>query len=262
MGVDPLWEEYPDLSPYAYCLNNPVKLVDPDGMAWKSTMNEETNEYTGYEWIDPSQSYDENGILKQGLYEQAIFFSDNQTFNSNSAFNMGSSTATAYKSDGTTEAFDATTNPSDVEKYATVPAGMYEAKVGLHKNSYTALRMSDVGGNGRIELGQENPAFSDGRTYALGINIHKPGLNNKTGMTSDGKAISQGCLLIDRNRWSDFIGIFDTSEQKGNAIGVTVSRTLSTPTNMNVSKSRPNFPPYSAPVDNTRVVIPNIYIFQ
>jgi RHS repeat-associated protein len=31
MGVDPLWEEYPGVSPYVYCLNNPVKLVDPDG---------------------------------------------------------------------------------------------------------------------------------------------------------------------------------------------------------------------------------------
>jgi RHS repeat-associated protein len=32
MGVDPLWEEYPDLSPYAYCSNNPVNRIDPDGM--------------------------------------------------------------------------------------------------------------------------------------------------------------------------------------------------------------------------------------
>jgi RHS repeat-associated protein len=31
MGVDPLWEKYPGVSPYVYCLNNPVKLVDPDG---------------------------------------------------------------------------------------------------------------------------------------------------------------------------------------------------------------------------------------
>jgi len=30
-GVDPKWEEYPNITPYAYCLNNPVKLVDPDG---------------------------------------------------------------------------------------------------------------------------------------------------------------------------------------------------------------------------------------
>jgi RHS repeat-associated protein len=29
--VDPLWVKHPDVSPYAYVLNNPVRLVDPDG---------------------------------------------------------------------------------------------------------------------------------------------------------------------------------------------------------------------------------------
>ena len=29
--MDPLCEEYPDISPYAWCGNNPVKYVDPDG---------------------------------------------------------------------------------------------------------------------------------------------------------------------------------------------------------------------------------------
>jgi RHS repeat-associated protein len=30
-GIDPLQEKYPDISTYAYCANNPVKYVDPDG---------------------------------------------------------------------------------------------------------------------------------------------------------------------------------------------------------------------------------------
>src|SRR5690606_17352598 len=30
-GVDPLAKEYNWISPYAYCLNNPVKFIDPDG---------------------------------------------------------------------------------------------------------------------------------------------------------------------------------------------------------------------------------------
>ena len=33
-GVDPLWEKYPDFSPYNYCAGNPVKLVDEDGRDW------------------------------------------------------------------------------------------------------------------------------------------------------------------------------------------------------------------------------------
>ncbi|MDL2297213.1 hypothetical protein LJC37_04580 [Bacteroidales bacterium OttesenSCG-928-E04] len=31
LSVDPLARKYPSLSPYVYCANNPVKLVDPDG---------------------------------------------------------------------------------------------------------------------------------------------------------------------------------------------------------------------------------------
>ena len=33
MSVDPLCEKYYWISPYAFCLNNPVKFVDPDGKA-------------------------------------------------------------------------------------------------------------------------------------------------------------------------------------------------------------------------------------
>ena len=31
LSVDPLSDKYPNISPYAYCAWNPVKLVDPDG---------------------------------------------------------------------------------------------------------------------------------------------------------------------------------------------------------------------------------------
>ncbi len=33
LSVDPKWNNDPDKTPYNYCLNNPVKLVDPDGKA-------------------------------------------------------------------------------------------------------------------------------------------------------------------------------------------------------------------------------------
>lgn len=31
LSVDPLADKYPNISPYAYCAWNPIKLVDPDG---------------------------------------------------------------------------------------------------------------------------------------------------------------------------------------------------------------------------------------
>ena len=171
---------------------------------------------------------------------------------------MGSATAVVYLADGTKVEYDANTRPSDGDAYATVPEGRYEGKVGTHNGSYTALRTGDVGtqnfgpGNNTIELGYENPAYSDGRTYATGINIHKAGLNNKTGMTNSGSPISAGCSLIDRDNWSGFIGNFDTDAQRNNTISVSISRTYSTPLNFNVTTPTPP----TTRVDNTRVVIP------
>ncbi len=231
-------------------------------MAWKSTKDENTGNQTGYQWIPEDQSYNKDGTLKSGLYSQAIFFSENGTYDSGSDYNMGSSTAYVYKADGTIVTFDASTHPSDESDYPTVPAGLYEAKVGLHKGSYTALRMGDVGtanfGSNKIELGTENPAFDDGRTSASGINIHKPGINNKTGMTTSGKPISAGCSLIDRNSWGDFIGIFNSPDQRGNVISVTMSRTMASPSNTNVPAIMHfNFAPYIHQPDALRVAPPN-----
>jgi RHS repeat-associated protein len=34
LSVDPMSDKYPSMSPYVYCANNPVMLVDPDGRDW------------------------------------------------------------------------------------------------------------------------------------------------------------------------------------------------------------------------------------
>ena len=271
VSTDPLGETAPHITVYCYTANNPTILIDPDGKAWKPTKNEETGQNTGYEWINPAKSYDSKGKLLPGLYEQAIFFSNQgkngKTFNSKNRFNMGSSIATVYCRDGTTSEFEACTYPSNLDKYATVPEGMYEAKVGMHNGSsaqYKALRMSDIGttdfNSSSIELGKPNPSNSK-TTKACGINIHKPGLNNLTGMTSSNTPISEGCFLINRNSWSEFMGKFEASA----LISVTVSRSMSSPTNQNVIKSQMSrfkssriaMPPITMPVDALRVVNKN-----
>jgi hypothetical protein len=33
-GIDPLVEKYSNVGGYVYCLGNPIKLIDPDGMDW------------------------------------------------------------------------------------------------------------------------------------------------------------------------------------------------------------------------------------
>ena len=41
LSVDPMADKYPGVSPYTYCANNPVKLVDEDGRTWESPEDQE-----------------------------------------------------------------------------------------------------------------------------------------------------------------------------------------------------------------------------
>ncbi|MDR1348532.1 MAG: hypothetical protein LBJ63_08940 [Prevotellaceae bacterium] len=52
---DPLMEKYYSISPYAYCANNPLKFIDPNGMNYDWVQNMQTDEY---EWMDNVTYYE------------------------------------------------------------------------------------------------------------------------------------------------------------------------------------------------------------
>lgn len=227
-------EDFYNISPFSYCGGDPINRIVPDGKEWRIVFDDDN--IPEFEWVEHQKALDSKGNLLPNHYEQAILFIDEEgknSFNEKSDYNIGTSIAKVYKADGSTEQFDACTYPSDTSKYPTIPSGIYEAKVGKHKinspNGYLALRMSDVGTtdfySNSIELGEPNKAFPD-RTYAIGINIHKAGVENKTGKTKNGSAVSMGCLLIDRYNWKNFIKIFTTPQQKNNVVGIILLRLL------------------------------------
>ncbi len=43
LSVDPMSDKYASLSPYNYCVNNPIKLVDPNGEEWVVAADEATH---------------------------------------------------------------------------------------------------------------------------------------------------------------------------------------------------------------------------
>ena len=95
---DPLAEKYYDFSPYAYCAGDPVNLVDPEGLAWVPR-NGSSDDFAGFDWVDDETVIQENGQLPDGVYHQAIYFTDNGTFDGRTRRNMGSSIAVVYLAD-------------------------------------------------------------------------------------------------------------------------------------------------------------------
>lgn len=76
---DPLAEKYYDLSPYAFCNNNPINFVDPDGMDWYE------DDAGNAKWIDFSTEVhvDSTGREWKNIGPEYLFFNGQYLFTSN-----------------------------------------------------------------------------------------------------------------------------------------------------------------------------------
>ncbi len=74
LSVDPLADKYPGWNPYHYVYNNPVRLVDPDGMEaeWidngDGTWTAEKGDHAGTLAIDAGITYDQANAIIQAQY--------------------------------------------------------------------------------------------------------------------------------------------------------------------------------------------------
>jgi uncharacterized protein (TIGR02594 family) len=87
LSVDPMSDKYPNMTPYAYCANNPVILVDPDGMEWYENETGEVvwdknvtidNVPENCKYIGKTAEYCDNGNLYKGD-ENGLMTCYNQT---------------------------------------------------------------------------------------------------------------------------------------------------------------------------------------
>ena len=100
LSVDPMMDKYPSISPYAYCMWNPVKLVDPDG-------REVGDYYTrDGKWVGRDKWNDNKVYICDGKDDKGNFLNAQDLKITHSAFRKKAATvygeSSAYRYSGNT----------------------------------------------------------------------------------------------------------------------------------------------------------------
>ena len=165
--------------------------------------------YFSFEW-DPKNAFDAEGNLKEGYFKSTILFYEKNENIPKGEIKDLHAIARVFTSGGKTIDYDATTLPSHTDRYGIVKEGLYIAKKGEHKG-YPALNLYTTEGSRKIPAeGGYNP--KTGKSYLIGINIHKSGVKDYLGIDSRGNSISEGCFIIKRGKndenYNEFLSNF------------------------------------------------------
>jgi RHS repeat-associated protein len=147
---DPLFEKYPTFTPYAYCANNPVKYVDPDG-----------REYGNF--------YDENGKLigTDGTYDNQHYVIRNGENSPFSDDDLSIARGFVVNNNGNTEAFK--NNLSVYDKFIKI------VTIDMLKEAYSTIEDDGRGGrNSKNNMEYGGYANEDGTAWEkTGISSEK-----------------------------------------------------------------------------------------
>ncbi len=217
--LDPLAEKYYSISPYAWCGNNPVGMVDPDGMEWFWYSVDGKADPT-WNWRDEKEYHtgvnDENGkeVVLQG--KEAVVVAegslDEKLGEGNNLFGKGAklATFTVYGPSGKDDikTYRGFTMTSNFKKYGAIANGEYEVnfrnpgKSGRIKSNWAVNNTRAV----NCLFGcNPNPIDPYSSTQKDGIYFHST-LGNEGKV---GSRTSTGCILIvpsgnGENGWNEF----------------------------------------------------------
>ena len=205
--VDPLAEKYYWISPYVYCANNPVNVIDPDGCDWYSSLdsisdnNGQTIWQTQIHYTDCISQEELNNSNINGTYlgKTVVLFDgyyDEKLGNDNTLDGPGSkyATATVYGENGPDDItnYTAFTMSSDFDKYGAIQDGIYNGSyVGNNKPNHIPKPyvLEKGGAINTIDGNRYKDGYS--KYQKNGIFIHRTNNNG----TANGR-VSLGCLLI------------------------------------------------------------------
>ena len=213
LSVDPMADKYPNISPYAYCAWNPVKLVDPDGNDWYEILNEKTGEKE-IKWTDyhSQKEMDDNNQSGTYLGERVVLFegSRDEKLDKDSKLEGSDGKYATVKVYGENETdyneFRGFTMSSDYNKYGAIADGYYDVtydkkgKSGATPSNYAVESRKPVDCLDNINYAYNNNipgAYSP--TEKDGIFVHRTNNNGYAGGN-----VSTGCPLIRASDWKSF----------------------------------------------------------
>ena len=217
LSVDPMSDKYPSMSPYVYCADNPVKLVDPNGEDWYEVENTETHEME-IKWTDHKSQADMDAAGVKGTYLGEAFMDikgsrSEKLGAGNNLFNEGAvlAKATVYGPSGKDDIkeYDAFTMSSDFSKYGAIADGDYTVNYrdpGKSGPLSSNWAVNDAEPVNCLDGKNPNPkGYSP--TQKNGIYIHRS--NNNGDMLPSGHPVSTGCIIIvpsrtGKNGWNEF----------------------------------------------------------
>ncbi len=189
LSVDPMSDKYPSLSPYAYCANNPIKLLDTNG-----------EEVDWVEKTDGTIYWDKNATSQKTTKAGEKYLGKNVlvvTHNRDADLNEPINSATFdlylenYK-EGPSASINGNTVPADGRVSGTLAEGLYPARF-QGRASYLKKGKTDlaliISEGGRVPTAEGSP-----KSFMTGIFLHS-GNNYQTSLfDSKGNPYSEGCL--------------------------------------------------------------------
>ena len=219
LSIDPMAEIYYPISPYVYCANNPVNLIDPDGRMfdWYETLDDDLNKQIKYTELTSQQALDNAGINGRYLGQVVVIFdgSYSEQLGDGGYLNKDGAVlaeVTVYGPNGENDIaqYPGFTMTSNFEKFGAIADGEYNVSH-VEANPKSGIPKTHIINNGEAVdcVNGVNPSPKEYKPYSSkqknGIYVHRSNLNGWAGDNPNThKAVSSGCLLIPSKQWNSY----------------------------------------------------------